>query len=191
MTARPRVSGRRTYPPSASANDRCRTMRIISFFRAAAYDKIAMPVSATARGACSRLFLSFNAETQSSAECSTPTVGKRPPLPLRLALRAIQPLTRDFRRRFLDRIYKIDRIEKRELERSDRIRNSACGLVGYPDPFAQKICRGTRPGGILKRRFYRRSAGLVNAYSTQFAPSYKRQFILPHLKYCHPRITRR
>lgn len=51
------------------------------------------------------------------AECSTPTVGKRPPLPLRLALRAIQPLTRDFRRRFVDRIYKIDRIEKRELER--------------------------------------------------------------------------
>ena len=51
------------------------------------------------------------------AECSTPTVGKRPPLPLRLALRAIQPLTRDFRRGFLDRIYKIDRIEKRELER--------------------------------------------------------------------------
>ena len=44
-------------------------------------------------------------------------VGKRPPLPLRLALRTLQPLTRDFRRRFLDRIYKIDRIEKRELGR--------------------------------------------------------------------------
>ena len=55
--------------------------------------------------------------TQSSAECSTPTVGKRPPLPLRLALRTPQPLTRDFRCRFVDRIYKIDRIEKRELER--------------------------------------------------------------------------
>ena len=77
------------------------------------------PVSATARGACSRLFLSFNAETQRrrGAECSTPTVGKRPPLPLRLALRTPQPLTRDFRCRFVDRIYKIDRIEKRELER--------------------------------------------------------------------------
>ena len=49
------------------------------------------------------------------AECSTQTVGKRPPLPLRLRLRTLQPLTRDFRRRFVDRIYKIDRIEKREL----------------------------------------------------------------------------
>ena len=33
---------------------------------------------------------------------------------------------------------------------SDRIRNSVCGLVGYPDPLAQKICRGTRSGGNLE-----------------------------------------
>ena len=45
----------------------------------------------------------------------SPMVGKRPPLPLRLRLCTPQPLTRVSRRRLVDKIYKIDRSEKREL----------------------------------------------------------------------------